>query len=327
MDNLLLAVIVVVGVPAVLAGYIWGTEQVLRAVPERAKPRLRPWLWLGPALAFLGVFLVYPTVGTIIRSFQSASLTNVKWVGLDNFAWFFGNDAAVTALKNNVIWLVLMTGLVVGLGLLVAVLVDRVRYESVAKSVVFLPLAISMVAAGVIWLFMYEFNAPGSTQIGTLNGILQGLGTGPYAFVQNDTASLNTIFLIIVMVWMWTGFAMVIISAALKGINPELLEAARVDGATEWQVFRSIVFPLLVPTIAVVSTTVVITALKTFDIVYTMTNGQFNTDVMANLMYKEFNAFPQQFGRGAAIAVVLLLAVVPVMAFNVRQFRTQEAIR
>ena len=120
---------------------------------------------------------------------------------------------------------------------------------------------------------------------------------------------------------------MVIISAALKGINPELLEAARVDGATEWQVFRRIVFPLLVPTIAVVATTVVITALKTFDIVYTMTNGQFNTDVMANLMYKEFNAFPLQLGRGAAIAVVLLLAVVPIMAFNVRQFRTQEAIR
>lgn len=327
MNNVVLAVIVVVGVPAVLAGYIWSTEQVLRAIPERAKPRVRPWLWLAPALAFVVIFLIYPTFGTVIRSFQSAGLIDVHWVGFDNFKWFFGSDAALTALKNNVIWLVLMTTLVVGLGLLVAVLVDRVRYESVAKSVVFLPLAISMVAAGVIWLFMYEFDAPGTTQIGTLNGVLQGLGTGPYPFIQNDTASLNTVFLILVMVWMWTGFAMVIISAALKGINPELLEAARVDGATEWQVFRRIVFPLLVPTIAVVATTVVITALKTFDIVYTMTNGQFNTDVMANLMYKEFNAFPLQLGRGAAIAVVLLLAVVPIMAFNVRQFRAQEAIR
>jgi alpha-glucoside transport system permease protein len=326
--RLITAIEVVVGVPAVLVAYIWGTEQVLRVFPERMKPRLRPWMWLAPALAFLGIFLVYPTIGTIVRSFQSRDILNPHWVGIANFQWFFGSDSAITALRNNVIWLVFLTLFAVGFGLLIAVLVDRVRYESVAKSVIFLPLAISMVAAGVIWLFMYSYQAPGTTQIGTLNGALQAVGTGPYGFIQNDSFALNTIFIIIVMAWMWTGFAMVILSASLKGINPELLEAARVDGATEWQVFRRIIFPLLVPTIAVVSTTVVITALKAFDIVYTMTNGQFSTDVIANLMYKQmFNSIPPQFGRGAAIAVILLLAVIPIMAFNVRQFRAQEAVR
>jgi alpha-glucoside transport system permease protein len=324
LSKVVTALIVVIVVPGVLVAYIWATEQVLRLVSERMKPRLRPWLWLAPALGLLGLFLVYPMIGTIITSLQDKF--GKKFVGLTNYAWFFGSDDALTALKNNVLWLLFLTLLTVGIGLLVAVLVDRVRYESFAKSVIFVPLAISMVAAGVIWLYMYQYQPPGEPQTGTLNAAIGSVGISPVPWLQVESFSVNTFMLIIVMAWMWTGFAMVIISAALKGINPELLEAARVDGATELQVFRGIIFPLLVPTLVVISTTMIITALKAFDVVYTMTGGQLKTDVIANLMYKEMFSFGNS-ARGAAIAVVLLVAIIPIMAFNISRFRAQEAIR
>jgi alpha-glucoside transport system permease protein len=183
-----------------------------------------------------------------------------------------------------------------------------------------------MVAAGVIWLYMYQWKPPGADQTGTLNAAIGVFGIAPVPWLQVQSFSVNTFMLIIVMAWMWTGFAMVIISAALKGINPELMEAARMDGATEWQVFRGIVFPLLVPTLVVVSTTMIITALKAFDVVFTMTGGTLNTNVIANQMYSEmFNN--NQYGRASAIAVVLLLAIIPIMFFNIGRFRAQEAVR
>jgi alpha-glucoside transport system permease protein len=324
MDKLITAAIVVIGVPAVLIGYIWATEQVLRLIPERAKPKIRPWLWLAPALGFLTLFLVYPMIGTVLRSLRDRA--DAAWVGLNNYTWFFGSSDALSALLNNVLWLVLLTLGVISLGLLIAVLVDRVRYETVAKSFIFMPLAISMVAASVIWYFMYLYKPPGTDQVGTINAAIGTVGLGPVAWTQVQDFRVNTIMLIVVMIWMWTGFAMVIISAALKGINTELLEAARVDGANEWQVFRGIIFPLLVPTIVVVSTTMIITALKAFDIVYTMTSGHLNTEVIANLMYKEMFSYTQN-GRASAIAVVLLVAIVPIMFFNIGRFRAQEAVR
>ena len=325
-SRLITAIEVVVGVPAVLIAYIWLTERVVTLAPPQWERRVRPWLWLGPALAFLGFFLLYPTVRTIIRSLQGKSELHPKFVGLANYKWFFTNADARGALLNNVLWVVLLTVCTVGLGLLVAVLVDKVRYESWAKSIIFLPLAISMVAAGVIWKFMYDYKPPGESQTGTLNGLAGLAGLGPVAWLQQPAFRLSTFALIAIMVWMWTGFAMVIISAALKGIDPELLEAARLDGASEWQVFRTVTFPLLGPTLAVVSTTMVITSLKTFDIVYTLSNGNYDTEVIANLMVKEMFTFGD-FGRASAVAVILLLAIVPVMAFNIRQFRAQESVR
>ena len=174
---------------------------------------------------------------------------------------------------------------------MIAVLFDRVRYESVAKTVIFLPLAISATAASVIWLFMFAYQPPGTPQTGTLNAAVTSVGVAPQPWLTLSGLSLNTILLVLVTTWIWTGFCMVIISAALKGINVELLEAARVDGANEWQVFRGIIFPLLLPTLAVVSTTIIITALKAFDIVYVMTNGNFDTQVIANSMYQEMFNF------------------------------------
>jgi len=322
--RLITAFIVVVGVPAVLIGYLILTEQALRFVPDHRRAKVRPWLWLLPALLFLTVFLVYPTIGTIVHSFQNSAGT--KFIGLDNYVYFFTTPSTLGALKNNLLWVILLTLLTVGFGMLIAVLVDRVRYESVAKAVIFLPLAISMVAASVIWRFMFLYSPPGQPQVGTLNAFVGLFGIGPVPWLQVQDFSFNTILLIIVMAWMWTGFCMVIISAALKGISTELLEAARVDGANEWQVFRRITFPLLLPTIAVVSTTIVITALKAFDIVYVMTGGNFDTQVMAQNMIQQMFT-NGNFGRASAVAVVLLLTIVPVMILNIRRFQAQEAIR
>jgi alpha-glucoside transport system permease protein len=322
--RLFTAIAVVVGVPLVLLGYIVLTEQVLRPIPDRRRGTIRPWLWLTPALVFLAVFLVYPTIGTIIKSFQNTAGT--KFVGLDNYVYFFTSPSTLGALKNNLLWVILLTLFTVGFGMLIAVLVDRVRYESVAKAVIFLPLAISMVAASVIWRFMFLYETPGQPQIGTLNAFVGLFGIGPVPWLQVQDFSFNTILLIVVMAWMWTGFCMVIISAALKGISVELMEAARVDGATELQVFRRIVFPLLLPTIAVVATTIVITALKAFDIVYVMTGGNFDTQVMAQSMITQMFT-NGNFGRASAVAVVLLLTIIPVMALNIRRFQAQEAIR
>ncbi len=324
MEDLITAAIVVIGVPAVLIGYILLTERLIRAFPEQRQGRMRPWFWIAPALAFLIVFLIYPTLNTLVLSFQDRF--SRTFVGLDNYAWFFGDPATLEALRNSVLWVVFMTGGVVGLGLLIAILVDRVRYEPVAKTAIFVPLAISFVAAAIIWQFMYQFRPPGSPQTGTINALVGLVGLGPVDYIRERSFLLDNFALIFIGVWMWTGFAMVILSAGLKGISVELLEAARVDGANEWHVFRGIILPLLMPTIFVVGTTIVITALKSFDIVYTLTNGAFGTDVVARKMFFEMFT-TQHFGRASAVAIVLLVAIIPFMAVNIRRFREQEAIR
>lgn len=321
-DRVITALIVVIGVPGVLFGYIALTERLLLLAPERSRVRIRPWVWLAPAIAFLTVFLVYPTIYTIYLSFLDKFSKN--FIGLDNYIYFLTTPDTLTALRNNAIWLVLLTFFAVGGGMVIAILVDRVRYESIAKSIIFVPLAISFVGAGVIWKFMFDYRTPGQPQTGTLNGIVTTVGADPIPWLIN--APLNTLALIVVAAWIWTGFCMVILSGALKGISTELLEAARVDGANEWQVFRGITFPLLLPTVAVVATTMVITSLKAFDIVYVMTNGAFDTEVIANRMIKELFTYGQP-GRASATAVLLLALIIPVMAINIRRFRAQEAIR
>ncbi len=319
MDRVLMAVLVVVGVPLITAGYILVAERLLGLVPDKRRPAYRPWIWLFPALALLTVFIFYPTVKTIVISFQDAAATN--FVGLANYVSVFTSQDTLVAIRNNLIWIFLFTPIVVTIGLVVAVLTNRVKYESVAKALVFLPMAVSFVAAGVIWKFMYDYRTPGLPQDGTLNAIVTGVGFPPQPWLLNSPG--NSLFLIVVAIWTWTGFCMVIISAALKGIEPSLLEAARVDGANEWQVFRNVIVPLISPTLAVVATTMVIFALKAFDIVYVMTNGNFDTQVIAFTMYQDM-FLNGQYGRAAAIAVVLLIATVPVMLFNISRFRAQE---
>lgn len=313
-----IAVVAVVGVPAITVLYILATEWLIRGLPERRRAQIRPWLWLLPAFAFLAMYLIYPMIQTAILSFMDRR--SETFVGLDNYLGLFGSGGFWQTIINTVMWLVLFTAVVIVIGLIIAVLSDRVRYETGVKALIFIPMAISFVAAGVIWGFMYDFDP----DIGTINAAIGTVGVEPQPWLNEWP--LNTVMLIIVGIWMWVGFAMVILSAGLKGISTELLEAARIDGATEMQVFIRIILPLLAPTIAVVGTTIVITALKTFDIVFVMTSGNFGTEVIASLFYRA-RFTNGDAGSAAAVAVILLLAIIPVMLINIRRFQQQEAMR
>lgn len=304
-----------------------------------------PWFYLLPALLIIGIFIIFPTVNTIYLSIldadseESAASTCIEgqscWGVFENYRYALTSELDTTNLAtiwqsfwissfgNNLKWLLLMVSGSVGIGLLMAVLADRVKYEALAKSVIFLPMAISFVGAGVIWKFVYTFGTE-NVQIGLLNAIIRSLGGEPVAFLSR--IPLNTIMLILVGIWMWAGFCMVILSAAIKGVPNSLLEAARIDGATEWTTFWKITIPMILPTITVVVTTMVINTLKIFDIVFVMTGGNFSTDVIANRMYTEMY-INQNTGRGTAVATILILAVIPFMILNVKRFREQEAIR
>jgi len=297
--------------------------------------RVLPWLWLLPALFFIILFLVYPTIETLRLSFMNQDSS--AYIGAENYQHIFASSATRTALLNNVLWLVLFTVLATGLGLIFAVLTGKVRYESLAKAAIFIPMAISFVAAAVIWRFMYAFRPEGFTQTGLVNAIGTGIGLEPIAWLVEHALPYidvllpgplhtNNFAIVAVGVWMWTGFAMVVLSAGLKGISTEVLEAAYVDGANDWQIFWRIILPILSPTIAVVGTTLVIQALKNFDMVWVMTAGNYGTDVVATLMFKEMFNF-HNFGRASALAVVLLVAILPVVLINIRRFRVQEEMR
>ncbi len=282
-----------------------------------------PWVFVGPALLIVTFFLLYPSLNTFYLSFFDRRSEN--FVGFGNYLFTLTSQAMLIALRNNLLWLVVFTGGTVSLGVVFAVMFDRIRWESWAKSAVFLPMAISFVGAGVIWRFVYAFRPPGSPQIGLLNGLVTLIpGVSPQGWLIEK--SVNNFALILVGIWIWTGFCTITLSAAYKSIPQEILEAARVDGANEVQVFFRIILPMMVSTIAVVATTMVVIVLKIFDVVYVMTNGNFDTEVMANRMYKEMFHF-RDFGRASAIAVILLLAIIPVMLFNIRNFRRQEAMR
>jgi alpha-glucoside transport system permease protein len=320
-DRIFTALGAVVGVPVLLGGYVWLTELLISRLPRRVQPTVRPYVWVFPAVAFAFVFMVLPAINTVILSFMDRRGTT--FVGLDNYVFFFTNPDTLASLKNNVLWLVFFTGFSVIGGLLCAILFDRIRYESLAKAAVFLPLPISAVASSVIWKFMYQYDPPGATQTGTLNALIGTLGFDPVAWLVES--STNNAALIFVGIWTATGFAMTIISASLKSIAPELLEAARVDGANELRVLGTIIVPLLLPTLTVVGTTLTIQALRVFDIPYVLTSGAYDTDVIASQMF--FRLANGQYDRASAVAVVLLVLIIPLMLLNIRRFRQQEEIR
>ena len=280
--------------------------------------------FLGPTLLLLLVGLVYPAVETIKGSFFDRD--GSSFVGLDNYATVFTNDNFQTVLRNTVLWVVLVPLVTTGLGLVYAYLVDRTRFEALAKALVFLPMAISMVGAGVIWKFVYEYrpDQPGVKQIGLLNQLLVLVGIDPQQFLLNGPT--NNLYLIVVMIWIQAGFAMTVLSAAIKAIPDDIIEAARLDGVNGVQMFRYVTVPSIRPALVVVLTTVAIVTLKVFDVVRTMTGGQFGTSVVANEFYTQsFRQF--NFGLGAALAVLLFVLVIPIVAYNVRQLRLAEEIR
>jgi len=322
---LIVVIAIVVGVGGVLFLY-WAMNRAVDALPARFREGVRPYVFVGPALVILGVFLVYPVISTILTAFKDAQGEN--FVGLDNFRFVFTDPNMLTAIRNTFGWIILVTIFAVGIGLAFATLADRLhRGEAFAKSMIFLPLAISFAGASITWQLIYSFRPEGfGTNIGLLNGIMIGLGQNPVAWLGLEP--WNNLLLMVIMVWMQTGFAMVVLSAAIKAIPDEIIEAARIDGASEMQVFRKVIVPSILPTIAVVTTYMVINAMKVFDIVFVQpANAEANgTVVIAERMIRWFFLNGND-GRGAAIAIILFVAVIPVMIWNVRRFREQEEER
>lgn len=303
----------------------WAMNRAVDWLPARFREGVRPYLFIGPALVILSVFLIYPVINTILISLKDAR--SESFVGLENYKFVFSDPSMLRSIRNTLGWIIIVPLFGVGIGLVFATLADRLRHgEAVAKSMIFLPMAISFIGAAVVWRFMYSFRPEGfGTNIGLLNGIMIGLGKDPVPWIQQQP--WNNLLLMVILVWMQTGFAMVVLSAAIKSVPEEIIEAARIDGASEMQVFRRILIPSILPTIVVVTTYMVINALKVFDIVFVMGNPDAGgTEVMAERMIKWFFILDHN-GRGGAIAVILFLVVIPVMFWNIRKFREQEAMR
>ncbi|MEE6273986.1 carbohydrate ABC transporter permease [Georgenia wangjunii] len=316
--QMILAVVAFLAVVAVLL--------LLAKVADRVAGRSRTiWMVLlfgGPALALLGVGLIYPAIRTTMMSFMDRSSST--WVGLDNYAWVLSNPDSLQSFINTFWWVVLVPTVSTGVGLLYAILIDRAKFEKVAKTLLFTPMAISFVGAGIIWKFVYEYRGAAQEQIGLLNAIITGVGLEPVRFLQD--APWNTFFLIVVMIWIQAGFAMVLLSAAIKAIPDDIVEAARLDGVSAWQMFRNITVPSIRPTLVVVVTTITIATLKIFDIPRTMTGARFDTQVLANMMYDQSFTFGNA-GTGSALAVVIFVLVIPIVVFNVRQMIKNREVR
>jgi alpha-glucoside transport system permease protein len=314
---ILAAIALLVGV-----GGIWLLFTLASTIVERFPPSLRdrviPWVFVAPALLLLGIYLVYPALATVVRSFvdDKGAFSLANWTSLTKGEF-------LEILRNNIIWLVVATGGSVGLGLVVAALFDRIRRESLAKVFIFTPLAISLVGATVIWKFVYAVQPPSQPQFGLLNAIWTAFGNKPVAWAT--TFPINLPAEMIIMIWLQTGFAMVVLSAAIKGVSVEVLEAARLDGASERQIFFNVIIPLIRGSIVTVTTTIAIATLKIFDVVFSISGGINHDNVVAVRMFQEMFQFFND-GRAAALATILFVAVLPVMILNLRNFRRQAAM-
>lgn len=329
MEQIVIALVTMaIGVAGCIA-YFWGSNVLLDAIfpPTgdnaaqniRKSTAIRPWLFLGPAILILGFYLVYPVFNSIWLSVHDSR--GDKFVGIDNYIWLFGDEKFLESLGNNLLWLVIVPALSTVFGLLAAALTDRIKWGNIAKSLIFMPMAISFIGASIIWKFVYDYRGEGSEQIGLLNAIVVYFGGEPQAWIAMPF--WNNIFLMIILIWIQTGFAMVILSAALRGISEETIEASVLDGANPLQIFFKIKMPQIYGTIAVVWTTITILVLKVFDIVLAMTNGQWGSQVLANYMF-DWGFRGGDFGKSATIALVIMVLVLPVMIWNVSNARKEN---
>ena len=289
---------------------------------ERKSAQLVAYVFLFPSILMLSVGLLYPAVKTTYMSFFDAA--GKAFIGFGNYHTIFSSSDEITVLRNTVLWVVVTPFVATAIGLLYAILVEGAKAEALAKAMIFLPMAISMVAASIIWKFVYEFrpDQPGVKQIGLLNQVLVWLGGSPQQWLLN--APWNTFFLIVVMIWIQAGFAMTILSASIKAIPDDIIEAARLDGVNSLGMFRFVTLPMIRPSVIVVLTTIAIGTLKVFDVVRTMTGGNFSTNVVANEFYTQsFRASNE--GLGSALAVLLFILVVPIVVYNIRQLRASES--
>lgn len=300
---------------ALPSGHLQNDDE--RSKRDNIRESIRPWIFIGPALAVLGGYLVFPVIYTLWLSLHNNS---GDFIGLGNYGWAIGNTGFQVSIRNNILWLIVVPTFSTIFGLTVAYLTDRIWWRNVARSLVFLPMAISFVGASVIWRFIYYYRGSGDTQIGLLNAFVVALGGEPQAWIA--VPFWNNFLLMAIMVWIQTGFAMVLLGAAIRGVPEDTIEAANMDGANGFQLFFKIVVPQVWGTIVVVWTTITVLVLKIFDVVLAMTNGQWNTQVLANLMY-DVMFRSGDFGRGSTVAVFIMLAVLPVMWWNVSQARKE----
>lgn len=307
-----------------------GLNFIVAKTNTRWNARLLPYVFLGPVLLLIIVFLLVPTGLTVYQSLLKTDQYGLQsFGGLSNYVALFTTPSFIQTLINNLLWIIVVPAITVVIGLGVATLADRMgpKREKTFKSIIFLPMAISAIAASSIWQFVYYYTAPGQPVVGLLNGIWTGLSKAdPVAWLQNDTAHVNSLLLMVVVIWLNAGYAMVLLSAAIKGVPEETIEAARIDGANERQAFFRVVAPQIRATIVAVFITVLITVMKLFDIVFAMTSGQFNTNVLGMEFYNQFFSFNNP-GKASAVVVILIIAVIPVIIYQVRTYRQQEVLR
>ena len=312
-----------IGVGAAVALY-WVLNKIAELLPDSWEHRLKPYLYILPAYAAIVFYLVYPAVQTVFFSFKDSSSTSC--VGFANFTDLLTTKRFQQTLYNTLLWMIIVPVATVVLGLGVAVLSDRLnpRGEKLAKTLIFMPMAISLVGAGTVWRLLYAYRPEGRPQIGLQNAIVVGLGGNPVAWLEQSQFHLNSLFLMVMLLWAQVGFSMVLMSAAIKGVPGDTLEAARIDGANEVNIFFRVVVPQIRGTIITVFVTTLIATMKIFDIVYVMTNGNFNTNVLGN---EFFNQLFTNFNNGAAAAIVvmLMIAIIPIMIYQIRHFRAEEA--
>jgi alpha-glucoside transport system permease protein len=314
---------VIAGIGGALVVY-YLLNKLAELMPERWESRVKPYFYILPAFAAIAVYLIYPAIQTINNSFKDRFSKN--YIGFENYTSLFNSDGFRQTLLNTVLWILIVPAVTVVLGLAVATLADRLnaKGENLSKTIIFLPMAISMVGAATIWRFVYDAAPKGQPQIGLQNALLGVFGKDPVAWLQQSQFHFNSLLLMVVLLWSQVGFSMVLLSAAVKGVPGDTLEAARIDGAGERQIFFRVVVPQIKGTIITVFITVTIGVMKIFDIVYVMTNGNFNTNVLGNEFYNQFSTNFNS-GAAAAIVVILMIAVIPIMFYQVRHFRAEEA--
>jgi len=304
----------------------WILNKLAESLKGRWEDRVKPWMFAGPAILAIAVYLIYPAVVTIQYSFANEDST--AYVGFKNYTDILTDSTFLKVIFNNVLWIIIVPALTVVLGLGVAVLADRLRArgEKTTKTFIFLPMAISMVGAATIWRTVYDYQPEGAPQTGILNAILGFFGKAPVFWYGQSTLHLNSLLLMIILIWTQVGYSMVLLSAAIKGVPEDTVEAGRIDGAGERRIFFSIIVPQIWPTVITVFITVLIGVMKVFDVVYVTTNGAYNTDVIVRRFYDELYTQGNN-GIASAIVVILLLAVIPILIYQVRHFRTEEAAR
>ena len=323
--NLLNTLITIVaGVAGAFVLY-WILNKVVELLPGKWEDRLKPYAFVLPALLVIALYLIYPAIQTINYSFANDQSTT--YVGLRNYSDLLSSPDFRQTLLNTLLWIIIVPVVTIILGLGVATLADRLgaRGEKLTKTIIFLPMAISAVGAGTIWKFIYAANPKSQPQIGLQNAIVTKFGADPINWLQLSNFKVNSLLLMVILMWGQVGFAMVLLSAAIKSVPVDTLEAARIDGANEREVFTRVIVPQIWPTVITVFITVLIGVMKVFDVVYVTTNGAYNTDVIATQMFRQLA--DAKYGRAAAVGVVLFVAIVPLMLVNIRRFQQQEEQR